>query len=117
MGSFVRLGLTALLSLFTITACNAKAEPTVALPEPTVDTQKASTPGKQTAIFAGGGGAVGTVIGAIAGGGIGFLLGPAIGAAGGAAVQMVRGPEPVRIPAESLMLFTVQSPVHIEVPY
>src|SRR3954468_16755322 len=54
MASSVRLGLTALLSLFTVTACNAKAEPVAALPEPTVDTQKASTSGEQTAVFSGG---------------------------------------------------------------
>lgn len=73
--------------------------------------------GKQTAMLTGGGGALGTVIGAIAGGGVGFLLGSSIGAAGGAVVQAVRGPQPVRIPAESLMLFTVQSPVNVEVAY
>ncbi|MBI2819171.1 MAG: hypothetical protein HYX73_04260 [Acidobacteria bacterium] len=73
--------------------------------------------GKETAMFAGGGGAIGTVIGTIAGGGVGFLLGSSIGAAGGAVVQAVRGPQPVRIPAESLMLFTVQSPVNVEVAY
>lgn len=73
--------------------------------------------GKQTALLAGGGGAIGTVIGAVAGGGVGFLLGSSVGAAGGAVLQMVRGPQPVRIPAESLMLFTVQSPIHVEVSY
>jgi len=73
--------------------------------------------GKETAMYAGGGSAVGTVIGAIAGGGVGFLLGSSIGAAGGAVVQAVRGPQPLRIPAESLMLFTVQSPVNVEVAY
>jgi len=73
--------------------------------------------GKQTAMFAGGGSAVGTVIGTIAGGGVGFLLGSSIGAAGGAVVQAVRGAQPVRIPAESLMLFTMQSPVNVEVAY
>ncbi|HWP84988.1 MAG TPA: hypothetical protein VNN17_07355, partial [Terriglobia bacterium] len=71
---------------------------------------------KQTALLAGGG-AIGTVIGAVAGGGVGFLLGSSVGAAGGAVLQMVRGPQPVRIPAESLMLFTVQSPIHVEVSY
>jgi len=73
--------------------------------------------GKETAVFAGGGSAIGTVIGTIAGGGVGFLLGSSIGAAGGAVVQAVRGPQPLRIPAESLMLFTVQSPVNVEVAY
>jgi len=73
--------------------------------------------GKQTAIMAGGGAGIGTLIGTIAGGGVGFLLGSSIGAASGAVVQAVRGAEPVRIPAESLMLFTVQSPVSLEVAY
>lgn len=73
--------------------------------------------GKQTAMFAGGGGALGTLIGTIAGGGVGFLIGSSVGAASGAVVQAVRGAEPVRIPAESLMLFTVQSPVSLELAY
>jgi len=70
--------------------------------------------GKQTATYAGGGGALGTLLGAIAGGSPGFLIGAGIGAAGGAVVQVVRGPEPVRIPAESLMLFTLQSPISLD---
>ena len=73
--------------------------------------------GKQTAMFAGGGGALGTVIGTIAGGGVGLLIGSGIGAAGGAVVQAVRGAEPLRIPAETLMLFTVQAPVAVEAEY
>jgi hypothetical protein len=32
-------------------------------------------------------------------------------------VQAVRGAEPLRIPAESLMLFTVQSPVLLDAEY
>ena len=73
--------------------------------------------GKQTALYAGGGSLIGTVIGAIATGGAGFLIGSGIGAAGGAVVQAVRGAEPLRIPAESLMLFTVQSPVSLDLEY
>ena len=73
--------------------------------------------GKQTAMFAGGGGALGTVIGTIVGGGVGLLIGSGIGAAGGAVVQAVRGAEPLRIPAETLMLFTVQAPVAVEAEY
>src|ERR1051325_142926 len=64
--------------------------------------------GKQTALYAGGGGLVGTVIGTIAAGPAGFLLGSSVGAAGGVVVQAVRGAPPLRIPAESLLLFTVQ---------
>jgi hypothetical protein len=73
--------------------------------------------GKQTALYTGGGAAVGTVVAMIATGGVAILLGPTIGAAGGAAVQIVRGAQPLRIPAESLMQFTVQSPVALEAAY
>ena len=73
--------------------------------------------GKQTATMTGGGGALGTMIGAIAGGGPGLLIGAGIGAAGGAVAQVVRGPEPVRIPAESLMLFTLQAPVSVDAAF
>jgi hypothetical protein len=73
--------------------------------------------GKQTATYIGGGGLVGTLIGTIAAGPTGFLIGSSIGAASGAVVTAVRGPAPVRIPAESLMLFTVQAPVSLEVAY
>ena len=73
--------------------------------------------GKQTAMYAGGGGLVGTIIGSIAAGPAGFLIGSSIGAASGTVMQAVRGPQPLRIPAESLMIFTVQSPVALEVAY
>jgi hypothetical protein len=76
--------------------------------------EQGDSQGKQTATTAGAGGAIGTVVGAIAGGAPGFLIGAGIGAASGAVVQAVRGPQPVRIPAESLMLFTLQSPVSVE---
>ena len=79
--------------------------------------EQGDSQGKQTATTAGAGGAIGTVIGAIAGGAPGFLIGAGIGAASGAVVQMVRGPHPVRIPAESLMFFTLQSPIAVEVSY
>ncbi len=73
--------------------------------------------GKQTAIFAGGGGLLGTLLGAMAGGNPEWLIGAGVGAAGGAVVQAVRGPQPVRIPAESLMLFTLLSPITLDVQY
>ena len=73
--------------------------------------------GKQTATFAGGGGLLGTLMGAVAGGPAAWLIGAGVGAAGGAVVQAVRGPQPVRIPAESLMLFTLLSPITLDVQY
>ena len=73
--------------------------------------------GKQMATFTGGGGLLGTLLGAVAGGTPGWLIGAGVGAAGGAVVQAVRGPQPVRIPAESLMLFTLLSPITLDVQY
>ena len=73
--------------------------------------------GKQTATFTGGGGLLGTLLGAVAGGTPGWLIGAGVGAAGGAVVQAVRGPQPVRIPAESLMLFTLLSPITLDAQY
>ena len=67
---------------------------------------------KRTALFAGGGALVGTVIGAIAGGGI--LLGSNVGGAAGTIVQAVRGAKQIRVPAESLVTFTLQSPIHFD---
>lgn len=70
--------------------------------------------GKQTAKTAAGGGIFGAIFGALTGGKKGALIGSSVGAAGGAVVQVVRGGEPVRIPAESLVIFTLQSPITFE---
>jgi len=40
-----------------------------------------------------------------------------MGAAGGAVAQVVRGRDPLTIPAESLVLFTLQSPLTFEGEY
>lgn len=66
---------------------------------------------KRTMILAGGGAVLGTVISVIAGGGI--LLGSNIGGAAGTAIQAVRGGKDLRIPAEALMTFTLQSPIYL----
>ena len=70
--------------------------------------------GKRTSIMAGGGGVLGTVIGGIAGGVTGLLIGAHIGAAGGAIVQTVRGAKQISIPAESLVTFTLLSPISFD---
>lgn len=50
-----RLALILVASLSSATACNAKADPAAAaVPAPAVDVQRASTPGRQTAVVAGG---------------------------------------------------------------
>ena len=66
---------------------------------------------KRTAILAGGGAALGTILSVVAGGG--FLLGSHVGAAAGTAVQAVRGGKQLRIPGESLITFTLQSPIYL----
>lgn len=69
------------------------------------------SPTKRTAILAGGGAVLGTVVSVVAGGGV--LLGSNVGAAAGTAVQAVRGGKQVRIPGEALVTFTLQSPIYL----
>ncbi len=67
--------------------------------------------GRQTAKIAGGATALGTVIGMVGGA---PWLGAGLGAAAGMVVQTVRGPGQIRIPAESLLMFTLQSPLPMD---
>lgn len=76
-----------------------------------------SSRGKQTAEVAGGGALLGTIIGAISGGKKGAVIGAGAGAAGGTIVQTVRGTERIRIPAESLVIFTLQSPIQVNTAF
>ena len=65
---------------------------------------------KRTAIFSGGGAALGALIGGLAGGGRGAAIGAASGAGAGAGTQILtRGS--VKIPSESLMSFTLRAPL------
>jgi hypothetical protein len=66
---------------------------------------------RQTAIIVGGSTVVGTLIGAMAGA---PWLGTKVGAAAGMVANTVRSPGMIRIPAESLLLFTLQSPLPLE---
>jgi hypothetical protein len=73
--------------------------------------------GKQTTKYVGGGGVLGTLLGAFTGGKKGAFIGMTVGAASGAVAHVVRGREPLTIPAESLVLFTLQSPLILEGEY
>jgi len=66
---------------------------------------------KRTAETVGGGAAVGTIIGAIAGGGKGAAIGGLIGAAGGAATQVLTKGHDVKVPAETVLRFRLDKPV------
>lgn len=68
---------------------------------------------KRTAIYTGGGSALGGIIGAIAGGGKGAAIGAASGAAAGAATQSVTRGKAVRVPSETILTFKLEAPVRI----
>jgi len=69
---------------------------------------------KRTAATIGGGAAVGTIIGAIAGGGKGAAIGGVIGAAGGAATQVLTKGRNVQVPAETVLRFRLDKPVTLQ---
>lgn len=62
----------------------------------------------KTGQMAGGGAALGAIIGAIAGGGKGAAIGALSGAAAGGAVQVMTKGETVKIPSETRLTFTLQ---------
>jgi hypothetical protein len=68
---------------------------------------------KRTAAMVGGGALLGTLIGAVAGGGAGAAVGAAVGAAGGAATQVLTRGDEVRVPAESVLTFRLDSPLNL----
>ncbi len=77
-------------------------------------TEMGSSRGKRTAATAGGTAALGAIIGAIAGGGKGAAIGAASGAAVGTGVQVVTRGEILRIPAETVIEFRLQSQLKVE---
>jgi hypothetical protein len=68
---------------------------------------------KRTGVFAGGGAALGGIIGAIAGGGKGAAIGALSGAGAGTATQALTRGKGVRIPSETLLSFKLEAPVKI----
>jgi len=68
---------------------------------------------KRTAIFAGGGTAVGGLIGALAGGGKGAAIGALSGAAAGTATQAITRGKGVKVPSETILSFKLEAPVTI----
>jgi hypothetical protein len=80
------------------------------------DVEKTTGLGKnqKTAEMVGGGAALGAVIGAATGGGKGAVLGGLIGAAAGAAAQVLTQGKEVRIPAESVLRFKLDEPIHLQ---
>jgi hypothetical protein len=69
--------------------------------------------GTQSAERIGGGAVLGTIIGAIAGGGKGAAIGGVVGAGAGTTVQVVTKGDQVRIPSETLLEFKLQRDVTV----
>jgi len=68
---------------------------------------------KRTATYTGGGAVVGAIIGAIAGGGKGAAIGAGAGAGAGALTQILTKGGAIRVPAESVLTFRIESPLRI----
>ena len=79
-------------------------------------TQVGSSRGTRTAETVGGTAALGAIIGAIAGGGKGAAIGAASGAAVGTGVQVVTKGQVLKVPAETILEFKLQSPLTIGTP-
>ncbi len=75
-----------------------------------------SSRGKRTAETVGGTAALGAIIGAIAGGGKGAAVGAASGAAVGTGVQVLTKGQTLKIPAETILEFRLQSPLTVGTP-
>jgi outer membrane lipoprotein SlyB len=69
---------------------------------------------KRNAVLIGGGSGLGALIGGLAGGGKGVLIGAASGAAAGTAGAAITGKKNVHLPAETVLSFTLHSPVALE---
>ncbi|HXX45993.1 MAG TPA: hypothetical protein VEJ38_14785 [Candidatus Acidoferrales bacterium] len=72
--------------------------------------------GTQSAQRIGGGAVIGTIIGAIAGGGKGAAIGAVAGAGTGTAVQVFTHGDKVRVPSETLLEFRLQNDVSAPLP-
>jgi hypothetical protein len=68
---------------------------------------------KRTAEYTGGGAAIGAIIGAIAGGGKGAAIGAGAGAGAGALTQILTKGKAIRVPAESVLTFRLDTPLRI----
>jgi hypothetical protein len=66
---------------------------------------------KRTAEMVGGGAVLGTLLGAIAGGGKGAAIGAIAGAAAGGGVQVLTKGHEIRVPAETVLNFRLEEPL------
>jgi hypothetical protein len=69
--------------------------------------------GKRTGVLAGGGAAVGAIIGGLAGGGKGAAIGAVAGGGAGAGGAAFTGNKEIVLPAESALSFRLKSPLEV----
>jgi hypothetical protein len=79
-------------------------------------TEIGASRGNRSAATIGGTAVLGTIIGAIAGGGRGAAIGAASGAAVGTGVQVLTKGQTLKVPAETILEFRLQSPLTIDIP-
>jgi len=72
---------------------------------------------KRTGEMVGGGAALGTLIGAIAGHGKGAAIGAVTGAAAGAGAQILTKGKSVQVPAETTLRFKLDQPLRLDAAY
>lgn len=75
--------------------------------------RQGSSRGKNTAEKVGAGAGIGAIIGALAGGGKGAAIGAAAGGGLGGGVQAVTRGQQIKLPAETVLNFSLQSPVTV----
>jgi outer membrane lipoprotein SlyB len=75
--------------------------------------EESSSRGARTAKTVGGGAALGTIIGAIAGHGKGAAIGAVAGAAAGAGAEILTKGQRVKIPSETRLTFSLEDAVHL----
>ncbi|HLK49607.1 MAG TPA: hypothetical protein VKT49_15800 [Bryobacteraceae bacterium] len=68
---------------------------------------------KRTGKYVGGGAVLGTIIGALAGGGKGAAIGTVAGGAAGAGAQVATRGKAIHIPAESVLRFKLNQPLEL----
>jgi hypothetical protein len=68
---------------------------------------------KRTGQYVGGGAVLGAVIGAIAGGGKGAAIGAVAGAGAGAGTEIITQGKEVHVPAETVIRFRLDQPLHL----
>ena len=68
---------------------------------------------KRTAVYTGGGAALGAIIGAIAGGGKGAAIGAGAGAGAGALTQIFTKGKSIKVPVESVLTFNLDKPLQV----